>query len=468
MAAAGHQPDLNLPAEVAAPDWAGLCDRARANLLHDLAARGVLSPRDVARAVVAVLPRPLGRWFWGRLTDLGWLDPQAIVPFDVLDGPSCPADLRGACRPLVRLALFGPPGQGLAWRDRHRHDVFQQLCAEIMRDAVDLVSLEHVSQRVMNNADVCGDSVLAAWLRSFIAEREAALRTFKTPAEEQARHEEESKLRYGFLSPTGRGIPTQQETLDALSRLQREFDAYLAQFEDRKALRVLERIRELRRRFPAHVPADDLQRCETQMDRLLKRAGQYRRQIEELAGQAAAAARDGDDQTAAWLMRRLDAIHALLPNVLTAVQLERLRSEIHRGGQEHESEEAARALRERKLEVAAKIKSLAGIIQRFHEVAGRLPPEHNAYRRAELNYRQAVEEIRGMNTEWLTSLVLELETLLDDLDDPSGQMQSQLDQFITQVRTALNRLCLEIRAHRKPPPTRPEPGPRPEEPPPPA
>lgn len=137
-----------------------------------------------------------------------------------------------------------------------------------------------------------------------------------------------------------------------------------------------------------------------------------------------------------------------------------LRAEIHRGGHEHETQEAAREFAARQQEVVARIKNLAGIVYRFHQLAERLPPTDNAYRRAELNYRQALAEIRTLDTEWLTGLVLQLEALLDDLDDPTGQMQTQLDQFIFNVRTALNRLCLEIRARQArggPPPAGPSP-----------
>jgi hypothetical protein len=196
----------------------------------------------------------------------------------------------------------------------------------------------------------------------------------------------------------------------------------------------------------------------------MKRAGQYRRQLEELAKQAAAAAESGDEKTAAWVRRRLEAINMLLPNLLSGPEREKLDAEILRCGAAHDTQETTQELLERQRGVATKIKDLAGVIHRFHEIAKRLPPSDNAYRRAELNYKKAVEEIRGLNTEWLTGLVLQLETLLEDLDDPGGAMQSQLDRFIADVRTALNGLCLEIRAWQAkgPPPQPPsaeQPGP---------
>ncbi len=443
-------------------DWARLYEHAADALQRRLLQTPELSPRAVAEGVAAALPRSIGKWLLRRLAALGWLASDAVIRFDILDGPDCPPQFLGGQRELVRLAVFGPAGQGMASRDKRRMDVYQQLCAEIMRIAVDSVSLDGIAHRAMNHPDVHTDPLLGSMLRSFIAEREVALRAIRpTPAEEQRKKEETSKLTTGFNVPIHTSFPTREELSESFTRMQREFDGYLAQFEDVPAQRVLGKMRELRHRFPIHIPSATLQRCEEQYDRLLKRAGTYRRQIKELAVQGAAAAREGNAEVAGWVVRRLEAIHTLLPTLLPSDRLAELRTEILHSEQEHETAEAARELLERKREVAAKIKNLAGVVHRFHELAARLPPEDEAYRRAEENYRRAVEEIRGLNTEWLTGLVLQLETLLDDLDDPAGQIQNKLDQFIGNVRTALNRLCLEIRSHRQKNTRPPDPGPRP-------
>lgn len=427
-------------------DWGCFHARAAANLRRRYAATPELTPRMVAETVAAALPRSLSDGLLRRLTQLGWLSADATIRFDVLDGPRCPREFRGNRRALVRLAVFGLPGQGVPYREKHRQDVYQQLCSEIMSAAVDEASLQSTATRAMNHPDVLSDSVLAAMLRAFIAEREVALRAAVTPAEKEALKAQRSKLQQAFDAPAWREFPTREELQLSFARLQREFDGYLAQFEEGRARQVLDRMRELRHRYPVHVPAADLQRCEEQYDQLLKRAGQYRRQIPELAARAAAAAREGDEQTASWVTRRLLAIHTLLPNLLPAAELEKLQAQIAQSSKAREDQELQREFIERQREVALKIKNLAGIIHRFHELAGKLAPAHEAYRRAELNYRQAVAEIRGMDTEWLSGLVLHLETLMEDLDDPTGKVQNQLDQFINNVRTALNRLCLEIRA----------------------
>jgi hypothetical protein len=435
-------------------DWGSLHARATAALQARYATTCVLSPRQIAQTVADVLPKSLRDRLLQCLAGLGWLCTSATIPFDVLDGPDGPPKLAGDLRELARLAIFGLPGQGVPYREKHREDIYQQLCSEIMSAAVDDVSLQSIALRAMNHPDVAADGVLAAQLRSFIAEREAALRAAMTPDEKETLKAQRSKLRGAFETPAWREFPTREELQLAFSRMQRVFDGYLAQFEEGRARQVLDRMRELRRRYPVHLAAACLQRCEEQYDQLLKRAGLYRRQIPELAARGAAAAHAGDEKTAAWVMRRLQAIHTLLPNLLPLAQLEPLQAQITHSSRVREAQELQREFLERQQQVAAKIRGLAGVIHRFHELSGKLPPAHEAYRRAEANYRWAVAEIRGMNTEWLSGLVLQLETFMDDLDDPAGQVQSQLDDFIARVRTALNRLCLEIRAWqgKRPPP----------------
>lgn len=421
--------------------------RAAAALAERAVREGELTPVQVARVVAGVLPRRLGRWLRRRLAGSGWLAAEAVVAADALDRPECPAALRGPRAALVRLALFGLPGQGLASRDKHRNIVYQQLCAEIMRTAVDPASLQAVANRALNHPDAAADALLASMLRSFIAEREAALRAARpTPGQEQREHEEESKLKHAFEAPGGARFPTRAEVLGALARVLGEFDVAVAQFDEGRAERALGRLRELRRRYPVHIPAGELQRCEEQHDRFLKRAATYRRQIQELAGQAAAAAARGDEKTATWIIRRLNAIHSLLPTLLPSERVEQLQAQIARSGQRAAVRETAEQLHERQREVVTEIKNLAGVIHRFHQVARGTPRDSPVYRRAEADYRAAVERIRALDTEWLAGLILQLETLIEDLDDPGGQMQSKLDEFIIKVRTALNRLRLEIRA----------------------
>jgi hypothetical protein len=387
----------------------------------------------------------VGAWLLRRLRALGWLRTDAWIPCDALE-KRCPPAFRGPCRHLVALAVFGPPGQGLSSRDKHRDGLFQQLCAEIMRSAVDTESLRAVANRALQHPEVAGDALLNDMLRTFIAQREAALRAARaTPADEHREKEHASKLRHAFSGQAGPHFPTKREILSTFSRFQSEFDAAVAQFDELRAAQALQRMRDLRRRFPVHVPTADLQQAEEAHDRFLRRAGQYRRQICDLARQAEEAARTGDQERSSWVVRRLQAIHSLLPTLLTADKLETLLREIDASEHAHETEEVTRELMACEAAVAREIKELAGVIHRFHQLAARGVPEDPAYRRAKANYDQAVSRIRALDTDWLASLILQLEALIEDLDDPNDDMQSQLDQFIMRVRSALNRLRVEIR-----------------------
>jgi hypothetical protein len=175
----------------------------------------------------------------------------------------------------------------------------------------------------------------------------------------------------------------------------------------------------------------------------------YRRQIDDLAQRGATAALAGDHETGAWVVRRLEAIHRLLPMLLPSDHLDQLRSEVMRRASEHEQYQASQQIRQRKHEVITQVRELAAVVHHFHQVSQQAQMGDPAYDRAELAYREALATIRGLNTDWLTGLVLELETLLEELDDPGGDLHNQLDRFILNVRTALNRLCLEIRAHQQ-------------------
>ncbi len=442
-------PSLGRPPR-GAPEWAEYDARGTRALERRFAEQGELDPRAAALAVAAALPRDVGAWLLRRLRRLGWLSVRAVVRADVLDGPGCPPEFCGPQRAVVRLAVFGLPGQGVPYREKHRQDIYQQLCAQIMSSAVDEVSLRAVAARALNHPDVSGDAVLASMVRSFIAQREAALHSRLTPGEQQAQADDKSKLRRAFDATYAGGFPTKEALRTSFSRLQREFESHVTQFEELRARQVLDRMRLMRQRFPVHLATSEVQRAEELLDQLLKRAGSYRRQLRALAEQGATAARTGDQVTASWVLRRLQAVHTVLPNLLPEPELAALSETITRSGTEHDLQEVRTEFLGRQREIATRIKLLTGVVHTFHQLSLRLPPTDDAYRHAEAAYRRALDEIRTLNTDWLSGLVLQLESLLDDLDDPTGEMQSQCDKFIASVRTAVNRLCLEIRAFQKP------------------
>ncbi len=422
------------------------CAKAEGALRRALGAGGVLTPAGVAATVTGALPARLRRRLRRQLWRLGWLTPAARVPLDALDEPCRPAGLRGVAAPLLDLAVFGLPGQGMAARDRRRQDVYQQLSAEIMREAVDSVSLQAVARRALNHPEVVADAQLKGMVRSFIAEREAALvRPPPAEAEHRAR-QHASKLQHAFDAPAPRDFPTRAETLAQFARRLSDFETALTHFDEHSARQALEGLRGLRARFPVHITAENLQRCEEQHDRFLRRIATYRRQLRELADRGAAAAAAGDAKAAAWILRRFDAIRTLVPGLVPEVMLAELRARITNSEEQTETRELRRELLRRERAVADEIKQLAAAIRQYEQAVRQAPANSPELQRAETAYRAAVERVRALDSDWLAGLILQLETLLDDLQDPTGELHNQLEQFIVRVRAALNRLRVEVRS----------------------
>lgn len=423
--------------------WRHWYVRAAERLARQLRQTGELSPLEAAATVAGVLPPELGRWLLRRLNALGWLVSSTQLPFDILDSAGCPPEFRGRRRELVRLAVFGLPGQGRP-DYKHREASYQTICAQIVREANDLNQLSIVATRALSHSDVCRDPVLAALIRSFIAEREAVLHTQET--EERQKPEDGTQLHKPFESAGILDAPTRQQLKRAFLRLRHEFEVHLAEYNEAAVRYVLEKMQVLSQRFPVHIKPAVVERHQKQFDDFLKRCTTFREQIEDVAKQASEAARAGNNKTAIWLIRRLRAIHALTPVLLSEERFEALRREIEQCGQRAEHREALRELIARERDVASTIKKAGAAVYRFQKVARSTTPETDEYKRAETAYRAAVKEIEDFDTDWLTSLLLELETYFEDLNDPTGVAQAQLDRFIGTVRNALMQLRREIRS----------------------
>lgn len=441
--------------------WPGWHERARLALARRAELQPALTPVEVAGVVAQVLPRSLARRLMAALGEAGWLSPEVRIPFDVFDSSACPLALRGPLRPLAELAVFGLPGQGRP-DYKHRDAAYQQICAQIMREAADLPTLSGAAARALSHPDVCRDPMLAGMVRAFISEREAALHTKLRV--EHPEPEDTSQLRHPFEDGHAAEFPTRTQLVGAFLRYQHDFETHLAQYNEAAARYALDQMLDLARRFPVHVDRAAAQRHADEFAAFLQRCDMFRRQIEDVARQAAEAASGGDQKTATWLLRRLRAIHALTPVLLPAERFEQLRAGIERCGQQHEHQEALRELIAREREVAEELKVAGAAIYRFEKLARTLSPTSPEYQRAEAAYRAAVERVRQRDTEWLTGLLLELETYLEDLEDPSGKAQEQLERFVHTVRDALNRLRLiirQIQSDRAAPAPRPHPVPPP-------
>lgn len=429
------------------PDWPHLVERGAEAVLRRLADRGELLPRQVAETVIAALPPELGGWLAKRLGSLGWLEPEARVPFDVLDSPTCPRDLNDGRRELVRVAVFGVPGEGHPSDAKRREAVYQQRCAEIMREMRDLESLSYAAARALGHPEVHADPVLFGMLRSFIAEREAEIRARSPlPGAEEG---EGAPAGPAVEQATEFKVPLRERVRTALSKLQVELEGHLANYNEAGAGEVLSRIQDLRHRYPGHVEVAVVRRCEEQVKRLAEKRDMFRRQLTELVQQATVAIERGDQKTAAWVLRRLAAIHTLLPAVLPEDRFKALRETILRSGEKQERHEAARQLVAREQAVGAEIKRLGAIIHRYHKLSQKTSGDDDVSRRAEEEYRRAVAEVRSHNDEWLADLMIELDCLLEDLHGPRDRAESQVDKFVNNVRTALQQMRQEIETIQK-------------------
>jgi hypothetical protein len=426
-------------------DWPRLVERAANAVERQLAIRGELLPREVARIAAAALPTDIARWLLDRLDRLGWLDPRARIPFDLLDSPDCPPDLRAGRRELVRIALFGPPGEGVRSDAKRREAVFQQRCSEIMRETRNLESLSYASARALGHPEVHADPVLHAMLRAFISEREAEIRARAPVPGEDEPVEAKPVVEQ---TPEFR-LPLRERVQGTLSKLRLELESHLTNYNEAGAQETLVRLRDLRKRYPGHVELDVIERCEEQLARLLDKRDRFREQLTELAGQASAAVAGGDQKTTAWVLRRLSAIHKLLPAILPEDRLEQLRQTILQSEQKQERHEAARNLVAREQAVGTEIKRLSAIIHRYRKLSQKGTVDEAVLRRAAEEYDQAVTEVCSHNDEWLADLMIELDCLLEDLHGPRNRAEAQVDKFVNNVRMALRSMQGEIQQIQK-------------------
>jgi len=135
-----------------------------------------------------------------------------------------------------------------------------------------------------------------------------------------------------------------------------------------------------------------------------------------------------------------------VPGLVPEIMLAELRARITNSEEQSETRELRRELLSRERAVADEIKQLAAAIRQYEQVVRQAPADSDERQRAEAAYRAAVERVRALDSDWLAGLILQLETLLDDLRDPTGEIHNQLEQFIVRVRAALNRLRVEVRS----------------------
>lgn len=417
--------------------------------------QGELTPAEAAHTVAAVLPARGGAWLVRELERRGWLDAGARLPFDVLDSADCPPEFRGPRNALVRLALFGLPGQGQIADAKRREALYQQLAAEIQREGSDPTTLSFVSARALRHPEVQRDPALSAMICNCIAQRRAEIEARQAANRTEAASGP-TRLRAQEFTPRPESNGSHAVLLN-FERLRREFEDRLARFDASSARDMLVRLDELQKRFPDLISSALVERCRVDLTRVQQRREQFEREIEELSASAVSAAREGRHDDAAQALRRLSAIHAGRPNLLPAARFQRVRDEIVLAGQEHESRQIGRLLVRRERALAQELRELNEIIRHFGSVARQYPPDSQEYRDAEAEYLRAVRDVRCRDSEWLAQLTLELDGLLDDLHDPTGRAEAHVTRFIASVRAALITLRQRIRRvsaerHPAPPP----------------
>jgi len=428
-------------------DWPQLVGQSAEAVARRVAASGQLRPCEVAAIVLATLPAEIAAWLRAYLASRGWLCSDARIPFDILDSPVASPDLCGGRRELVRVAVFGVAGEGMRSDAKRREAIYQQRCAEIMREMRDLESLSYAAARALGHPEVHGNPVLFGMLRAFIAEREAEIRA-RAHLPGDAGDEEQEQAQAPARKAEFK-LPLRERVQAALSKLQFELESHLTAYNEAGARDVVSRLGDLRRRYPGHVEQDVVSRCEERTERMARHRDAFRAQLVDFAHEASEAAERGDQKTSSWIVRRLNAIHTLLPAVLPRERFEELRDEILQSSERQERHEVLHELVAREQAVGAEVKRLGVIVHRYRKLREEGSTEPDVLRQAEEEYRNATAEVRTHDDEWLADLIIELDCLLQDLHGPRARAEAQVDKFVNNVRTVLRQIREEIRIVQK-------------------
>lgn len=326
---------------------------------------------------------------------------------------------------------------------KHREVVYQRWVSAILRETRDHTSLSQVESRAMNDPDVRSDDLLANMIRSYVAERHVELRQRQwQKAMEEAKREgklEAAQLPVEPPSTSSAGI------YSVVRRLGVEFGQRAGDLDEAAAQGVLIRLRDLHGEHPQAFESQPLAEYEAALKRLTERIRRIEDQIEQVAGHAISSAAKGDTDAMATALQRLASVRSAHPRLLSEERLAEIRDAVLNAGEEHEHRLAAKALIERERAVAVELKALSERIHRFHRLANETPHNAQAYRKAEMDYVQAVKDVRTHDTEWLAGFILELADLLEEWGDPPPEAQTQLDRFLHSVRSSLTHLRSEIR-----------------------
>ncbi len=345
---------------------------------------------------------------------------------------------------------------------KERDAIFQHWQSVIMRETRDLASLEQVGARALQDREVRADAPLESLIRGYLARRRADIeREQQSRQSSTAAHRSGPKVGRGGdigwrTTPTAGPRPDVQPVPSpsipplpdlvqvAFDGLAQTLSGGLARGDEDEARAAYEQMRAFQERSHGLIPAAALQPYEQKIANLRTRLGQFRVQIAALAQQAITASRNGDEQAAATLMRRLSAIHVTYPQLLEEARLDEIRADIVRANEQHDDGVTARHLLERERAVAAEIRKIAAAVHEFHRVVCEVPDSSAEFRSAEAAYLRTLAEVRAHDPEWLAGFVLELADLLAEWRIPSRTAGKQIDRFLESIRLGMKHIHAEM------------------------
>ena len=351
---------------------------------------------------------------------------------------------------------------------KERDNIFQQWRSLIAREGRDLDSLERISARALQDRDIRADAQLQSMLQDELGRRRTELqRGQQSEQRNQPSSKPPSKCRPSAsqrddpswraspdlaseFQPAARPAPPDtappppdpvQETFDGLAQT---LNGWLARGDEDEARAIYEEMRALQGESRGEIPTAALQPYEQKVAKLRTRLGQYRVQIAALVQQAIAASRNGDERSAATLMRRLSAIHVSYPHLLDEARLDEIRADIVDANEQHDDGLTARRLIERERAVAVEIRKIAAAVHEFYRVVCEVPNSSEEFRSAEAAYLLTLQQVRTHDPEWLAGFILELADLLAEWRMPPGAAGKQIDRFLENVRQSMKRIHAEM------------------------
>jgi hypothetical protein len=346
---------------------------------------------------------------------------------------------------------------------KQRAAAFQHWCSQIMRECRDLDSLERVTARALQDRDVRADAQLQSMVQAELERRRAELQR-EQQREQQGQPSSKPPPKYrssasrrddpGWRTspdfapefrpearPTPPAAPPPPDPDQvAFRQLAEDLGEALKGGDEDAACATFEQMRTLHEKNSGVISASELERYEQRIEKLRAKLEEFRDQIDTMAKDAIAAARRGDAEAAASLMRRLSAIHVTHPRLLDEPGLEKIRQEIVGANEGHEDRLRTRGLIERERAIAAKMKRLAAAVNVFHRIVCTMPETSAEFRRAEEVYLQVLQEVRLHEEDWLAEFVLELADVLAEWSVPPPGAEQQIDRFLEKIRVGIERI----------------------------